>query len=360
MFSELSALRAWSLLPTMLPPTKLAAEPEIQDFMAWTNELSAEACHEVLTELANLLPAVEVAPASVLVLCCGTLVEKSGQSELAFPALLTHFQRLQELSDAGETPPEEAFRFTVMGLMTMLCRSLANRRQLQRQPGLTEWLDEHEAVSDHLYYLAGVLQLSDEESLYVLYPEYGTGLEVSISQVNNGFHLLTLLQPLVLRQAAALGLRKTYEPIDDELIRFASGDPTATPDDEVDTALFGWLNALAYQGGPLDPLQLVWGEMPIRGLPRVQNRVVVMATESKGMIQRSWSISFCAVLHDAHRPLLQLRRLLTPAEVAAVLHEIHPPVEAKTGSQQVNLEGLEAAVLREIHPPVVPPAAPSS
>jgi hypothetical protein len=125
-----------------------------------------------VTSLNKLLPTVGVAPAAVLALCCGALVEKSGQPELVFPALLTHFQRLQELSDVGETPHEEAFRFTVMGLMTMLCRSAANRRQLQRQLGLAEWLDEHEAVSDHLYYLAGVLQLSGEESLYVLFPEY--------------------------------------------------------------------------------------------------------------------------------------------------------------------------------------------
>ena len=296
--------------------------------MVRLGELSAEECHEVLTELANLLPTVEVAPASVLALCCGVLVEKSSQPELAFPALLAHFQRLQELSDAGEKPHEEAFRFTVMGMMTMLCRSVANRRQLQRQRGLAEWLDEHEAISDHLYYLAGVLQLSDEESLYVLFPEYGTGLEVSISQVNNSFHLMTLLQPLVLRQAAALGLRKTYEPIDDELIRYASGDPTATPDHKGhDAALFGWLNALAYRGGDsLDPLQLVWGEKPVRGLPRVQNRVVVLATEAKSKINRSWSISFCAPLHDAYRPLVQMRRLLAPIEVAAVLREIRLPV----------------------------------
>jgi len=212
MFIELPALRTWALLPTTLSPAKLAAKPEVQSFMVRLGELSAEECHEVLTELANLLPTVEVAPASVLALCCGALVEKSGHPELAFPALLTHFQRLQDLSDAGETPHEEAFRFTVMGMMTMLCRSVANRRQLQRQRGLAEWLDEHEAISNHLYYLAGVLQLTDEESLYVLFPEYGMGLEVSISQVNNSFHLLTLLQPLVVEHATALGLQRPMSP----------------------------------------------------------------------------------------------------------------------------------------------------
>jgi len=64
----------------------------------------------------------------------------------------------------------------------------------------------------------------------------------------------------------------------------------------------------------------------VRGLPRVRNRVVILGTEAKGKINRSWSISFCAALHDAHRPLVQMRRLLAPAEVAAVSREIHPPV----------------------------------
>ena len=96
-----------------------------------------------------------------------------------------------------------------MGMMTMLCRSAVNRWQLQQQAGLAEWLEEHAAVSDHFYYLSGMLQVSDEESLYELFPEYGTRMEVSISQVNNGFHLLPLLQPLMFQQAATLGLQKT-------------------------------------------------------------------------------------------------------------------------------------------------------
>ena len=149
MFSELASLRIWCLLPTVLSPADLVQEPEVQDFMDWTSELSAEDAPEVFLALARMLPEVEVAPASVLALCCGALVEQSGQATLAFPALLTHFQRLQELLNTGVTPPAGAFRFTIMALMAMLCRSAANRRELQQLPGLAEWLSVHDDVSDH-------------------------------------------------------------------------------------------------------------------------------------------------------------------------------------------------------------------
>jgi hypothetical protein len=257
------------------------------------------------------------------------LVEQGGNPELAFAELFHCFQHLQALLDASIVPPEGAFRFTIMGLMTMLCRSAINRRQIQQEPGLEEWLEEHSEASDHFYYLSGIMQISDEESLYVLFPEYGTGLEVSVSQINNGFHLLTLLQPLLLQQSAALGLRDIYNPLDEELIRYASGDTTASPPSEgQDIALFGWLNALAYQGGPLDPLQMVWGEMPVRVLPRVHNRVVLLATEREAKLKRSWDSSFFAVLHGAHRPQVQVQRVLTTNEVAVTLHAIHPLVVA--------------------------------
>lgn len=326
MYSELAALRIWSSLPTTLAPTELVNEPEVQEFMTWTNELSTQDTHEALAMLTNLLPVADVAPASVLALCCGALVEQSSQATLAFPAVLTHFQRLQELVNVGAPPPAGAFRFTIMALMTMLCRSAANRHELLQQPGLADWLDVHDAISDHFYYLAGMLQVSDEDSIYVLFPEYGTGLEVSVNQVNNVYHLLTLLQPLIVQYQAKLGLRRISTALDPHLLRYAQGLTAERPIKEADAALFNWLNAAAYQGGPLDNRQIAWGELPVRNLPRVQEKVVLLGAALIGGPRRSWDVGFCTTLHAAHRPQVQLQQLLAPETVTQVLEALHPTV----------------------------------
>ncbi|MCR5887943.1 hypothetical protein LRS06_09155 [Hymenobacter sp. J193] len=309
-------------------PDKLIHEPEVEDFLAAANDLEAPEAAEALAAVADLLPTAQLAQGAVLAVCCGALVEKHNHAEIAFSAVWAYFQHLQALQAGGQAPPPQVWRFAVMGLMAMLCRSAVNRQQLQAQPHLAAWLTEHDDLSDHFYYLSGMLQVSDEASVYVLFPHYGTGIEVSVSQVNNVFHLLTLLQPLVVQQREALGLRLSYPPTNEQLLRYAQGVSAELPDENIDVARFEWLSAAAYKGGPLDSMQIAWGEAFVRDMPRVQGRVVLLAAELVGPPRRSWDIDFLAVLHDAHRPQVQLRQLLAPDTVAEVLTALHPPVPA--------------------------------
>lgn len=325
MYSEWATLKTWALLPTTQPLAQLLGEPEVQDFMRALEDLPPAQQAEWLTELAELLPTLNLEPAAVLAVCCGAMVEDGADPEAAFPALWARFEQLRARVAEGEEVPAAAWKFTVMGLMTMLCRSVRNRQQLRAAPGLDTWLEAHEALSGHLYFLAGVWAGSDEPSLYVLLPEHGTGLEISISQLNNTFHLLTLLQPLLVAHSQALGLPP---------LRPAPATTTHNNNDNDDTiyAQFGWLNALAYEGGPLNPVQMAWGEATVRDLPQVDGRVVLLASTSAKNPSRSWNDGFCALLHDAQEPRVDFRHLLSAAEVAATLAAIHPPVAAPTPS----------------------------
>lgn len=344
---ELARLTNWGVLP-LADATLLFDEPELNDLMRWAHTLSLAEQTELLQALPSYLPGLDPLKASGVLVLAGGLVENGADPDALAPAGRQHLARLRGLFDQGEALPEEAWRYAVIGLMTMLCRSAAARAQWRAQAELVEWLQAHEEVSGHFFYLLRAAEMSDEDRLLILFPAYETGLEIAISQVNNGFQLLTLVQPLVREHAAALRLRRPPAPTDPTLLRYIQGDPEM-PATDGDVAGLNWLNALAYQGGPLDTLQLVWGEAPVWALPRVQGVVVLLATDDEHRLQRSWDLGFLSPVHGANCPQIQLNHLLPAAEVRAVLARIHPPVAAAT-----------AAVAPAGAVPAAPPAGPAS
>lgn len=325
---ELSRLFNWAVMPAADAET-LFEEPELNDVMRWANAQPLARQQELLSALPVSLPTLDPIKASALLVFGGGLVENGADPDTLLPAGVQHLRRLWELHTLEEKLPKAAWRFAVIGLMAMLCRSATGRALWRQQTDLLAWLQAHEDLSGHFFYLLRMAETSDEEVLWLVFPAYETGLEIEISQVNNGFQLLTLVQPLVREQAAALRLRHPPTATDEQLLRYTQGDASAEElTVEQDFARLNWLNALAYEGGPLNPLQLVWGDAPVSSLPRVRGRVVLLATDDEARLQRSWDLGFLAPLHDANRPAVRLRRRLAPAEVQALLAEMHAPVKA--------------------------------
>ncbi|WP_310394820.1 hypothetical protein [Hymenobacter sp.] len=321
---ELTTLLDWAVLPSN-NADELFDEPEVNDALAWAKTLPLPEKNDVLTSLSARLPSLDAAKASALLVFGGSLVEDGASPVILLASGLEHLTRLRQLQDAGPPPAEAVWRFTVIGLMALLCRSAPGRALFKQQAETLAWLGANEDLSGHFDYLLRLAETSDEEVLWVLFPDQETGLEVSVSQVNNTFHLLTLLQPLVLAQAAALKLKKRPALASAELLRFAQGDHTASPEG-TDRNLWEWLNALAYEGGPLNPAQFAAGDASVSSQPRVRGNVLLLATEREKYLQRSWDAGFLASLHDAHRPAVRLRRRLPAAEVRGLLVEMHPPV----------------------------------
>ncbi|MGI4873760.1 MAG: hypothetical protein ACRYFX_21585 [Janthinobacterium lividum] len=321
----LTNLLNWAVLPTTSPPEELFADPELLDAQRWASALPAPEQREVLVALDEQLPGLDPAKASALLVLGGGLVETGADPTALLPGGLQHLHYLRELQEAGQPPAPDLWRFTVMGLMAMVCRSAEARAQLRQQADLVQWLEAHEELSDHFSYLLHLAATSDEAALWILLPDCETGLEISISQVNNTFHLLTLVQPLMRDLAADLKLRHYPAATSPALLRFAQGDYTAESED-TDYARFEWLTSLAYQGGPFDHLQMAWGEMRVSDWPRLRGHVVLLAAESEKRISRSWDRGFLESVHDANQPAVHLRRLLPAAEVRELLAELHPPV----------------------------------
>ena len=322
---ELSNLFSWAALPAA-DADALFDEPEITEALAWALALPVAAQNDALAAVSAWLPGLDAAKASALLVFGGSLVEAGAAPDRLVPGGLRQLADLRRQHDEDPAAvPAPAWRFAVIGLMALLCRSAAGRAAFQKQTGLVAWLAGHEALSDHFGYLLRLAETSDEAVLWVLFPAYETGLEISVSQVNNTFHLLTLLQPLVREHAAALQLKNPLAPTAPDLLRYAQGDHRVVPGGS-DHNQLEWLSAAAYRGGPVDPGQLAWGEAPVSALPRVRGRVVLLATENEHRVRRSWDAGFLASMHDAHRPEIRLRRLLPAPEVRGLLAELHPPV----------------------------------
>ncbi|WP_223652792.1 hypothetical protein [Hymenobacter psoromatis] len=321
---ELTRLFNWATLPT-IDAEELFDEPEINEVMRWANNQPLPEQEELLRALPKRLPALDPTKASVVLVLAGGLVENGASPHVLIAAGIAHLARLRALLAEGLALPPAAWRFAIIGLMAMLCRSAEGRALFKQQTELLAWLEEEEETSSHFFYLLRIAEVSDEEVLWVVFPDYGTGLELSALQVNNTFHLLTLMQPLMLSQAAALRLRSQPKPTDPAILRYALHD-SLTPPEASDYNRFEWLNALAYQGGSLDRLASAWGEAPVSSLPRVLERVVLLATENENRLVRSWDATYLSALHSANRPEVTIRRLLSPEEVSSLLQAIHPPV----------------------------------
>lgn len=320
---ELTRLSSWAALPPA-DAKALADEVELQDAMRWAAAQPLAGKNELLAALPARLPAMHPAKASVVLVLAGGLVEGGADPEALLPAGIEHLQRLRAQYEAGEPVAAEAWRFTVMGLMAMLTRSRRNRQQLQAQPELLAWLTEHEKLSDHFQYLQHMAATSDETALWVIFPTYGTGLEVDVEQLNNTFHLLTLLQPLVREHAAALGLRRPPAPTDPAILAYARGE-THDPPADADHARLEWLTADAYAGPgrALHHSSVAWGEASVSTeLPRLRGHVLLLADDPENRIQRSWDAGFLVAMHDANRAAVHLRRLLPAAEVRELLAEL--------------------------------------
>ena len=320
---ELSRLSGWAALPPT-DASASSAEPELHDAMSWARSQPVATQNELLAALPERLPAMHPAKASAVLVLAGGLVENGADPEVLMPAALGHLQRLQALHEEGERIPTEAWRFAVMGLMAMLTRSRHNRAHLQAQPELLAWLTAHDQLSNHFQYLQHMAATSDETALWVIFPTHGTGLEVDVAQLNNTFHLLTLLQPLVREHAAALGLHRPPGPTNPDVLAYARGETTEEPT-EPDYARLEWLTADAYAGPgrELHHASLAWGEAAIStGLPRLRGHVLLLADDPPKHLQRSWDAGFLVSMHDANRGAVHLRRLLPPAEVQALLAEL--------------------------------------
>lgn len=298
--------------------------------------------NEAIRALAPRLSQVPLPQAALLTLLCGCFVEDNGDPTIAF-AESCHLMHsiLKELSPYFAQKPEEdaddndnkqiaeqwlqvqtalaqltesqrqsleylqqASETLVLPMMAMLMRNTENYRQFIQHTELLA-LIERGNMSEclelgQLYYLDQAAKLTYDEIVVVL-PESQSGILVQAHAVNNVFHAMSLLQPLLALHGKTLNLGKL--------------NPQVLNTEESESARFHWLSALAYkQGKFVDGMAMAWGECSVYDLPRRHDKLVMIALEKEVFINRSWN-GFCHAIHDAQNPAIEFKRYLTADEV---------------------------------------------
>lgn len=220
-------------------------------------------------------------------------------------------QRFAALDAAQQNALSEQCRAAetlVLPLMAMLMRDLSNFRIFSQDLPLLQLIascaDNHILALTQLDYLQRAAGLTYDE-LVVILPASRSGLLLDAHAINNVFHAISLLQPLLALHADALAIGR----INPQVLSHTAADRTC----------YQWLSALAYRQGMLqDEMALAWGEYALHELPRRAGKLVLVALEQKNFMKRSWS-GFCHPIHDAQLPDMRVKGYLTADEVELYL-----------------------------------------
>jgi hypothetical protein len=172
------------------------------------------------------------------------------------------------------------------------------------------------------YFLVELLESSDEEKLLVLFPSLRKGFEIVADNVRNGFHLFSLLE-------AALLPRFIDGPaVPDLEVAIARGERALDEKHEF-RARFDYFNWSAWgiSGFVSDaPTRWIWGELPLRLIPRVDGLSVVLMADP--LYMRTWQGELISRVHPDARSTVVVANTVPEPEVIRWLGEFSSAPDA--------------------------------
>lgn len=226
--------------------------------------------------------------------------------------------------------------YLVMCIMTRICRKRELRdilRQTDQISGLCNYLAE---FLSWYGYIHNVLEMSEEETITVLFPEKQTGLKVSTQQIDSSFLFMTLFQLEMAKTGvfADWGISYNYKEL---LDRKAHNRLLKNETDNIqnDTACLEYYTPYALQPdgtysitktdetgkSVVNSISRVWGEQPLQTIPRIEGQIVLL-TDSHPLMNRSWDENFITPIHMALQPEVKLQRFLTSSEYNTWMNKI--------------------------------------
>jgi hypothetical protein len=325
---------------------------------------------EALRRYAGLFPKVPLVAVGLVVLNCGSLVERGGDPGIAGPALLDKLPRVLETATdfyhrcraRAEADPDLAAELRArakegedeydldsfineeswdelarrygpalfqeapaavlghmseyvfgLGVIAHLSRSKPLRVMARGRPELLAAADAADEVARRRSFLALMLRVLDDEPLVVLHPGQGRGYRVRISGISDNFQLHALLAGHLIGNPAAGLLRG--EPIDPRITAFATDAPAEGGADQFTGPfnLWNWTGLLpdgTLPGGTDGSDDWVWNEgTPADIRPFDGVRVVLIGPPP---YTRHWRVGrqFPGMVAE-----FVTERALTPAEV---------------------------------------------
>jgi catechol 2,3-dioxygenase-like lactoylglutathione lyase family enzyme len=204
----------------------------------------------------------------------------------------------------------------IPGAMTLLVREREALRIARKDPDLLRNSQTLATFAKVAYFLVELLESSDAERLIVILPTRKLGFEVVADFVRNGFHLFTLLE------AALLGDLIEGSPVPVAEAAIARGD-LALDEKREFRARFDYFNWSAWgQAGFVAdaPTRWIWGELPLRFLPRVDGSPIVLMEDPRYV--RTWDGSLISRVHPDVRSRVTVSSILSQSDVGQWLDRL--------------------------------------
>lgn len=353
------AFERWAQEPTALADCldfrQLLSQPAFKDF--FEQVMASEAVgRAALDKLSGELAAMDVYKGCLSAHLCGALIEQWGANAAVGRQLVEAFCRVLALccaflAQAQQSlgSPEEDFdaealsgadlaalfaqqadetrAFLGCDLITLAVMAVITRqseaRMYLREQGVYEQVQVVQRFKENMTFVDEVYRTCSQLEVTVLAPKVMRGFRAVLHDVNNCFHLFTLLEAELCRQGWLEDYAVAGYRWDKALYEVATGQRYPKSQASIGAhQQYYTVWAVQPDGGyqvtrkteagvQMDPNALIWGEMPPEAIPLWQGqRIIIM--DSEGMFAgRSWDVSFITKCHDALSPSLRLTETLS-------------------------------------------------
>ena len=237
----------------------------------------------------------------------------------------------------GELSPEEIRKeepAPAMAWMGISMLSLGLMSRISSSRPLRDLLRSKDRIAERCYYLDNfcdtvgfvprVLDMVEEETVLLLSPATGNGVEVSLHEIDSNNIFFTLLQFTLYHEDLLefLGAQKfQYREVIERIALHEPVEEEEWPEQVYESGCFGYYTYPALQSdGCYNEMGAVWGEGTLFEVPKLEGRYIILLT--KPNIQRSWGNAFVASTHSRLRPNVKLIRKLSKEEVAGWMEKI--------------------------------------
>lgn len=232
--------------------------------------------------------------------------------------------------DMRKEAPEPAMAWMgigmlALGLMSRISSSRPLRELLRSMDRIPERCSYLDSYCENVGFVPHVLNMVEEETVLLLSPATGNGVEVSLHEIDSNNIFFTLLQFTLYHEdlLEALGAQKfQYREVIERIARHEPVEEKEWPEQVYESGCFGYYTYPALQpDGSYNEMGAVWGEGTLYEVPKLDGRYVILLT--KPNIQRSWGNAFVTSTHSQLQPDVKLIRRLSKEEVAGWMEKIN-------------------------------------
>lgn len=262
----------------------------------------------------------------------GILQQTLNEEENGWELLERVDKRKLALENIEAVKAWEGISLLSLGLMSRIARQFPMREQLRQAGQLVSKCQFLDGFRKTVGFVPWILNMVEKETVLLLSPKTGYGVEAALEEIDSNNLFFTLLQFALYHKGLLEKLQVedfTYNPI---IERIAKHEPVAKeewPETLYETGYFSYYTYQAYQqDGGYDQMKVVWGEGNLYEVPKLENRFIILI--DKPYIKRTWGNAFVCSTHEGLQPKVEILRELTKDEVSEWMEKIRSAVRSKT------------------------------